>query len=123
MIALNTGWQVAEDELQWMLAAPAGQALRHRRLSAALGELCSAASASIVVLLIPLACCRLRPYRSGTHEAPISLRQALVDENLLGAALAGPSWATWRAVLIGAMGESFEPAEAEAFDVSRGDSR
>jgi hypothetical protein len=44
-----------------------------------------------------------------------SLRQALTDENLLGAALAGPSWATWRAVLIGAMGEALEPAEAEAF--------
>jgi hypothetical protein len=45
----------------------------------------------------------------------ISLRQALTDPQLLGAVLAGPSWATWRAVLIGAMGESLEPDEVEAF--------
>jgi hypothetical protein len=41
----------------------------------------------------------------------ISLRDALADRNLLGCALAGPTWAAWRTVLIASMGEPLTDAE------------
>ena len=45
----------------------------------------------------------------------ISLRAALDDPQLLGNALAGPSWATWRAMLLAAMGEPLTPDELAVF--------
>jgi len=44
-----------------------------------------------------------------------SLRAALEDKRLLGAALDGPSWDTWRAILLAAMGEKLKPGELEIF--------
>src|SRR5262249_1250574 len=44
-----------------------------------------------------------------------SLRVALEDKRLLGAALDGPSWDTWRAILLSAMGEKLKPNEVGAF--------
>ena len=35
----------------------------------------------------------------------VSLREALSDPNLLGTAIAGDSWRSWRVLLIAAMGE------------------
>ena len=35
----------------------------------------------------------------------VTLRQALEDEALLGAALAGYTWHAWRVILLAAMGE------------------
>ena len=35
----------------------------------------------------------------------VTLREALSDPNLLGTAIAGDSWRSWRALLIAAMGE------------------
>jgi hypothetical protein len=43
----------------------------------------------------------------------ISLRWALEDRNLLGNALPGDSWKTWRSVLIAAAGEALD-GEASA---------
>src|SRR5262249_12562091 len=45
----------------------------------------------------------------------ISLREALRDDNLLGQALAGPSWRNWRTLLIAAMGERLTLPERERF--------
>ena len=45
----------------------------------------------------------------------VTLRQALDDPSLLGAALAGPSWHAWRSLLLAAMGESLQPDELETF--------
>ena len=44
-----------------------------------------------------------------------SLRNALSDSNLLGRALAGESWAAWRALLLASMGEKLRPAELEHY--------
>jgi hypothetical protein len=44
-----------------------------------------------------------------------SLRAALSDSNLLGRALAGESWAAWRALLLAAMGEKLKPGELEHY--------
>jgi hypothetical protein len=44
-----------------------------------------------------------------------SLRKSLADPNLLGKALAGESWAAWRALLLAAMGEKLKPAELEHY--------
>jgi hypothetical protein len=35
----------------------------------------------------------------------VTLRKALEDHGLLGAALEGPSWEAWRVMLLAAMGE------------------
>jgi hypothetical protein len=45
-----------------------------------------------------------------------SLRTALSDSNLLGRALAGDSWAAWRALLLASMGEKLRPAELEHYN-------
>lgn len=45
----------------------------------------------------------------------ISMRSALADPNLLGNALVGDSWATWRIFLIACMGEALTAAEREVF--------
>src|SRR5262245_13693864 len=44
-----------------------------------------------------------------------SLRRALQDSKLLGDALAGDTWAAWRALLLAAMGEPLKPDELELF--------
>lgn len=44
-----------------------------------------------------------------------TLRDALSDPRLLGHALPGDTWLTWRAVLLAAMGEPLTEAELEAF--------
>jgi hypothetical protein len=44
----------------------------------------------------------------------IALRKALADPRLLGA-LNGGSWQSWRALLIGAMGEELTDGEREIF--------
>ena len=36
----------------------------------------------------------------------VALREALSDPNLLGTAIAGDSWRSWRTLLIAAMGEA-----------------
>jgi len=48
-------------------------------------------------------------------RAAVSLRDALIDPNLLGNVLAGPSWRTWRALLLATMGERLTPSELEIF--------
>ena len=45
----------------------------------------------------------------------VSLREALSDPNLLGTAIAGDSWQSWRALLIAAMGESLTEDERAIF--------
>jgi hypothetical protein len=45
-----------------------------------------------------------------------TLRQALEDPNLLGSFLAGPSWASWRAILLAAMGEKLNGDELKLFE-------
>ena len=45
----------------------------------------------------------------------ISLRQSLQDPNLLGTAIAGDSWRSWRTLLIAAMGEELTEDEREIF--------
>ena len=45
----------------------------------------------------------------------VSLRKALEDPELLGSALAGPTWHAWRSLLIAAMGEPLKPDELETF--------
>ena len=44
-----------------------------------------------------------------------SMREALNDPNLLGKALPGPSWHTWRTLLLATMGEPLSDAELETF--------
>jgi hypothetical protein len=44
-----------------------------------------------------------------------SLRRALADPQLLGATLAGASWAAWRTILLAVMGEKLKSAELEIF--------
>ena len=45
----------------------------------------------------------------------VSLREALSDPNLLGTAIAGDSWRSWRILLIAAMGEELSEDEREIF--------
>src|SRR6266567_6577567 len=45
----------------------------------------------------------------------VTLRKALSDELLLADALKGDSWATWRVLLIAAVGEPLEPDERAIF--------
>ena len=42
----------------------------------------------------------------------VTMRRALSDRHLLGAALGGDSWLTWRILLIAAMGEAFDGRRA-----------
>ena len=44
-----------------------------------------------------------------------TLRKALADPQLLGGALAGPSWQAWRVLLIAAMGEELDDEERVLF--------
>src|SRR5207344_2640704 len=45
----------------------------------------------------------------------VALREALSDPNLLGTAIAGDSWRSWRVLLIAAMGEELTENEREIF--------
>ena len=45
----------------------------------------------------------------------VPLREALSDPNLLGTAIAGDSWRSWRTLLIAAMGEELREDEREIF--------
>ena len=45
----------------------------------------------------------------------VSLRKALEDPELLGSALAGPTWHAWRSLLIAALGEPLSKDELETF--------
>ncbi|WP_336490935.1 hypothetical protein [Methylobacterium nigriterrae] len=45
----------------------------------------------------------------------VSLRQALSDPDLLGSALPGPSWSTWRTILLAVMGEELTAEEAAVY--------
>src|SRR5262249_3105802 len=45
----------------------------------------------------------------------VPLREALSDTNLLGTAIAGDSWCSWRILLIAAMGEALREDEREVF--------
>jgi hypothetical protein len=45
----------------------------------------------------------------------VTLRRALEDPELLGAALAGPSWHPWRSLLLAAMGEPLNADELGTF--------
>jgi hypothetical protein len=45
----------------------------------------------------------------------VPLREALSDPNLLGTAIAGDSWSSWRTLLIAAMGEPLREDEREVF--------
>ena len=45
----------------------------------------------------------------------VSLRKALEDPDLLGSALAGPTWHAWRSLLIAAMGEPLNKQELTTF--------
>jgi hypothetical protein len=45
----------------------------------------------------------------------VTMRRALSDTNLLGAALGGDSWLPWRILLIAAMGEDLTDEERAIF--------
>ena len=45
----------------------------------------------------------------------VPLREALSDPNLLGTAIAGDSWRSWRTLLIASMGESLTEDERATF--------
>ena len=45
----------------------------------------------------------------------VSLRKALEDPDLLGSALAGPTWHPWRVILLAAMGEPLTKQELATF--------
>jgi hypothetical protein len=54
--------------------------------------------------------------RGGDRMIPrVTLHEALSDPNLLGTAIAGDSWRSWRALLIAAMGESLTEDERAIF--------
>ncbi len=53
----------------------------------------------------------------------VSLREALADDNLLGQAIAGESWAIWRALLMASMGETLTDEERELFTLVTGRSQ
>ena len=48
-------------------------------------------------------------------KASTSMRQALAAPGLLGSVLRGPSWLSWRALLIAANGEELSGDEREVF--------
>ncbi|MER8567546.1 hypothetical protein NKH85_16310 [Mesorhizobium sp. M0924] len=50
----------------------------------------------------------------------VSIREALSDDRLLGTLLSGPSWASWRAILIAAMGETLTDEEMALFEARTG---
>ena len=45
----------------------------------------------------------------------VPLREALSDPNLLGTAIGGDSWGSWRTLLIAAMGEELTADERQIF--------
>src|SRR6516165_9316780 len=45
----------------------------------------------------------------------VPLREALSDPNLLGTAIAGDSWSSWRTLLIAVMGEALREDERQIF--------
>jgi hypothetical protein len=45
----------------------------------------------------------------------VTMRRALEDPDLFGSILPGASWASWRVLLIAAMGEELTEAERETF--------
>src|ERR1700756_2878921 len=53
----------------------------------------------------------------------VPLREALLDPNLLGTAIAGDSWRSWRTLLIAAMGEELRENEREIFSQLTGRER
>jgi hypothetical protein len=53
----------------------------------------------------------------------VPLREALSDPNLLGTAIAGDSWRSWRGLLIAAMGEELSEDEREIFSKLTGRDR
>ena len=53
----------------------------------------------------------------------VSMRQALADPKIFGEVLAGDSWATWRALLIAAMGEELTDPERAIFQEVTGRDR
>jgi hypothetical protein len=53
----------------------------------------------------------------------VPLREALSDPNLLGTAIAGDSWNSWRTLLIAAMGEELRENEREIFSQLTGRER
>ena len=56
------------------------------------------------------------PDARGANDPPrFPLREALSDPNLLGTAIAGDSWGSWRTLLIAAMGEELSEDEREIF--------
>lgn len=50
----------------------------------------------------------------------VTFRKAIEDPNLLGGALEGTSWLTWRALLLAMMGEPLTPEELEAYQSRTG---
>jgi hypothetical protein len=50
----------------------------------------------------------------------ITLRKALNDPELLGSCLGGPSWHSWRSILLAAMGEELKPDELASFEFFTG---
>ena len=52
-----------------------------------------------------------------------SLREALMDDRLLGQAIPGASWAIWRALLLASMGETLTAEERELFTLVTGRSQ
>ena len=50
----------------------------------------------------------------------VTLRKALEDPELLGSALAAPTWHAWRSILLAAMGEPLTPDELETFKTFTG---
>src|SRR5262245_49846121 len=52
-----------------------------------------------------------KPSTAGSIVPKTSLRIALETPQLLGTALAGESWAGWRALLLAALGEPLKPPE------------
>jgi hypothetical protein len=53
----------------------------------------------------------------------VTMREALGDARLLGSAMEGPSWATWRVFLIAAMGEKLTATERKVFRTFTGRDR
>ncbi|TPK85316.1 hypothetical protein [Mesorhizobium sp. B2-4-17] len=50
----------------------------------------------------------------------VSIREALNDDRLLGTLLAGKSWASWKAILIAAMGEKLTDEEMALYEARTG---
>src|SRR5262249_49362646 len=61
------------------------------------------------------------PSKSQDHPSPpaivarTTLRKALGSTALLGDAISGDTWASWRALLFSILGEPLEPAELELY--------